>query len=533
MNIKDIVRLSTRIMNLIFWMILAYLAGDLGMGFYYIAFIAFELLIIIFAGGIKQSVARMVAVRRSKGLHYNSKLVFRYGILYSLIIGALIGSALWSLSGTLYRYSIGYILPESVLSVLGVYFIIHSLRGCLQGYYQGIGDTLICIIAELVQSVILIVTCPILVVRMYGYGMKVSGLLKNPMYANINGTIGAVMAQCIAGIICILVLIIGDRIAGKVFRQEYNSVKGVDNRRNITLSFIRSGAMYIVEKIAPVLTIVVLLTIYVRKAHANDVDIKELFTGIGVFAGKYLVVIGFLLAFFIEYSDRECRKIRADFGREENKTVRARISYLIKNTALILIPLSLLVIILAGPIVMIFFDGRMSLGIKLLRQGGIVLLFGGICYMCRNVLVAVKLSKFTYLGDLIGFAVTILTAVGVTGDGSDISMVVLAYTTGYFAKAVFLLFILYMMRYFDPMDIGIRCAKICGAAAVFAGIMAILDHFIVMNALFLVLTIFISYGAYVVTLAVIKGITVRDINSLKGTLIYYPIVFVGKIFADR
>lgn len=533
MNVKDIVRLSTRILNLIFWMILAYLTGDLGMGFYYIAFIVFELLIIIFAGGIKQSVARMVAVRKSKGLHYNSKLIFRYGIFYSLITGALIGFALWSLSGTLYRHILGYILPESVLSVLSVYFVIHSLRGCLQGYYQGIGDTLICIVAEVVQAVAQIVLCPILVIRMYGYGMKVSGLLKNPMYANINGTIGAVMAQCIAGIICILVLVIGDRIAGKVFRQEYNSVKGVDNRRNITLSFIKSSALYIVEKITPILTIVVILTIFVKKAYANDVDIKELFTGIGVFAGKYLIVLGFVLAFFFEYSDRECKKIRADFGREENKTVRARISYLIKNSALILIPLSLLVIILAKPIVMIFFDGKMSLGVTLLRQGGIVVLFAGICHMCKSALSAVKLTKFSYLGNLIGFAVAVLTAVGVSGNGSDITMLVLSYTTGYFAEAVFLLFILYMMRFYDPMDIGIRCAKILAAATVFAGVLAILDHFIVMNALFLVLTILIAYGAYVVTLAVIKGITLRDINSLKGTLIYYPIVFVGRIFVDR
>ena len=127
MNIKEIVRVITRVCNLIFWMITLYLAGDLGMGLYYIGFVLYEVLMIIFGGGIRQAVARMVTVRNYKGLHDNSKLIFRYGLLYSLLIGAVIGFILWSLSGTILSLMIGYTIPQSVLSILGIYYIFNII----------------------------------------------------------------------------------------------------------------------------------------------------------------------------------------------------------------------------------------------------------------------------------------------------------------------------------------------------------------------------------------------------------------------
>lgn len=532
MNIKDYVRLIDRICNLIFWMILAYLAGDIGMGFYYTAFIIFELLAVVFSDGIKHAMGRMVAVRRSKGLHYNSRLVFRYGLLYSALSGILIGSFMWAFAGTVYRLLTGYTLPSSVFSVLGVYFLIHAIIGCLQGYFQGKGDTLICIIAELVQCVAGIALCPFLVIRMYRYGMKVSDLLRNPLYANIGGVIGGIIAQGIAAIICMLILIIGDRLAGTVDRYEYNSVKGVDNRRNITISILKICGTYIIEHIMPVLMIAALILIYVKGAYKAGIELSEAFITVGVFAGKFLIPVGFFMAIFIEYSDRECKKIRIDYQREEHKNVRIRTGFLLKNSVLILIPLTLLLEIMAKPISTIFFDGRMSLGATMLRQGGTVLLFCGICYACKGALASVKCRNYGLIGSLAGLAVTIVIAVGMSGTGEPSSLTV-AYLSGMLTEAAFLVFMAYRMIGFDIKELGMRLLRLCGAGVVFAGLIAILDNFIVMNPIFFLITLLIAYAAYAVTLTVIRSVTSRDINSLKGTLIYYPLSFLGRFFAER
>ncbi|MCR4755478.1 MAG: hypothetical protein K5868_08100 [Lachnospiraceae bacterium] len=533
MNIKDLVRLLTRLLNIAFWMILAYLAGDVGMGFYYLGFIFAEVLTVIFCGGLKQSIAKMVAVRRAKGLHYNSKLIFRYGVLYSLIIGLAFGFVIWTFSGQIYLKAVGYILPESVFAVIGIYFAIHMLDGCLQGYYQGRGNTLICIVAEVAKTIISLILCPILVIRMYKYGMNISGLLKNPLYANIGGAIGAVMAQCIGGILCILILIVGDRIAGTVDRNEYNSVKGVDNGRNITLSFLKGCLMYLAEHIMPVLTIAGLLYIYVRTASANGADIKETFTGVGVFAGKYLVILGLIIAFFVEFVDRECKKIRVDVAHEEHKNVRQRATYLLKNTVILLLPITLMIVISSGAIVNILFAGRTSLGVDLLRKGGIVLLLAGISYMCKNVFNSIRISRYSLVGSASGMIVALLCASAMVGDGNNPSGLVIAYVIGYMVETLILLIVFYRMIGFDIIDIGIRMGKIVVSAGIFAGMLAIMDNFIVMNLLFMIIAILIAYVAYSVTLVVLKGVGTRDINSLKGTLIYYPLVFVGNFFVNR
>ncbi len=533
MNIKEIVRVITRVCNLIFWMITLYLAGDLGMGLYYIGFVLYEVLVIIFSGGIRQAVARMVTVRNSKGLHYNSKLIFRYGLLYSLLIGAVIGFILWSLSGTILSLMIGYTIPQSVLSILGIYYIFNIVKGCLNGYYQGRGDTAICIIAELLQSLCLVCLSPFIIVRMYGYGLKVSGLLKNPVYANLNGAIGAVLTQCIAAFIGSLALIIGDRIAGKVYRYEYNSVKGVDNRRNITITFLKASLTNIADKLAPVLTVLTVLTIYLKRAFLNNLPVEDALKSVGIFSGKYLIVIFFFVIFFAEYSDRECKKLRKDYNSEEHKLVRSRVAYMLKNSVLLLLPITLLVIIMADPIVRIFFGGNMTLGATLIRQGGIVLLFAGISYMCKGILSSIKLGRYSYFSSLICFGISVLFTFIAAGKEGNITMPVMALIAGYLSQTVFLVFILYMMVGFDLIDIGIKVGRICIACLVFGGLLAIMDHFIVMNIVFLLISIIIAYPAYIVTLAVLKGLTARDINSLKGTLIYYPMLFIGRFFTDR
>ncbi len=533
MNIKDCVRLATRLINIVFWMVLAYLAGDVGMGFYYIGFIIIETMFVVFEGGLVQAIARMVTVRRSKGLHYNSSLVFRYGIFYTLIMGIFFGFIIWTFSSNIYSKAVGYLLPESVFGVMGVYFAIHMLKGCLRGYYYGKNNIVICLIAEVVQSVIMLILCPILVIRLYRYGMNISGLLKNPLYANIGGAIGAVMAQCIGVMAGILVLVIGDRVAGNVYRNEYNSVKGVDNGRNITITFLKVSLTYIGEHLVPVLTIACLLLMYVKRAAQSGLEIREAFVRIGVFADKYLLILGFFIAIFMEYIDRENKKVRSDVGREEHKNARTRSIYLLKNTVLLLLPIMLMLMIMAEPFINIFFSGRTSLGIKILRQGGIALLLQGLIYMSKSVLSSIKYSRYSVIASVSGFAVTVISAAAMIGSDCEISALVVSYVIGLIVEVSVNLFAFYRLIGFDPVDLGIRIGKIVVAGAVFAGMIAILDHFIVMNIVFLVIALLISYAAYIVTLVAIKGVTVRDINSLNGTIIYFPLAFLSNFFINR
>ncbi len=534
MNVKDIARMGTRIFNIAFWLILAYLAGDVGMGFYFTAFVVFYLLSSVMTEGTKQAVARMVTVRRSKGLHHNSRLVFKYAFLLSLLYGGLCAFVLWFFSGSFFESLIGYRLPESVLAVFGLYFVIYNVKSVIYGYFMGKGDTLVCIAAELIRCLILVSLGPVLIIRMYGYGIKVSALLGNPLYANLNGAIGAVITQAIGAVVCIIVIIIGDRIAGMVDREVYNSVKGVDNGRSITLSLIKADALYLVSKGLFSVVLFAACVIYLRFAHATGTDVKEAFLMLGAFAGKFLPIIGFVMIFYTEYNERECKKIRQDVSSEEHKTANLRIEYLIKNTIYMLLPIALFVIIMAGPIAAILYSGRISYGAVLIRRGGILILFIGLSVMCKGILTSIRINLLSFAGPLLGLIVVLGSLIVMCASGNaDALNIVNALILGYLTDS--LISFLIVCRYVGPdlIDIGFKCGKIAAGALIYAGIIAILDNFIVMNIIYVIIALIIAYGGYIVTIAVLKGIDRRDINSLKGTLMYYPTFFIGGIFANR
>ncbi len=533
MNIKDYARIATRILNLIFWMIVGYLAGDLGFGFYFVSFAIFYILVTLLSGAIKPTVAKMVSVRKSKGLYHNCKLVFRYGLLYSVVVGGLVCLLLWTLSGPILKAFIGYRLPESVLAVFGIYFLVYSLKGCIMGYFQGKGDTYVCIVAELLGCIVLIALSPFVITRMYMYGIKVAALLKEPMYSNINGVIGAILVQCVAGLVSIIAVLIGDRIAGTVNRNMYDSVMGSDNARKIYISFGKLFGLYIVEKLFPVLCIAGTTLIYVRNAYNLGADMKETFINAGVFGGKFLIVLGFFMIGFLEYSDREHKAIRNDIQRDEQRNVYTRIIYLLKNSLYILTPLSVMVILLAKPIVSIFFDGRMSLGADMLRLGGILILLMGMTHICKGILNAHKLSLYSLVGSVLCLAVTYAFAFSAKGGDASSSVLITSLIIGYLVEAAGLLIAVYMVSRPDLIDLGYKSVKILIGTAIFAIVLVAMDNFLVMNPIFLIITIALSYALYFLTIAILKGIGKRDINSLKGTLIYYPSYFIGSFFVDR
>ena len=128
MKIKDYARIASRILKLIFWMIVGYLAGDLGFGFYFVSFMVFYLAMTVMGGGIKIAVAKMVEVRRQKELYQNCKLVFKYGLLYSFVSGLILMGIFWFFSGRILETLTGYRLPESVLSVFGLFYFVFSLK---------------------------------------------------------------------------------------------------------------------------------------------------------------------------------------------------------------------------------------------------------------------------------------------------------------------------------------------------------------------------------------------------------------------
>ena len=80
------------------------------------------------------------------------------------------------------------------------------------------------------------------------------------------------------------------------------------------------------------------------------------------------------------------------------------------------------------------------------------------------------------------------------------------------------------------MDYIVKAVKVLIATGIMLAVVAIIDKFLILNWI----TIFIIYAigilVYVAVLFVLKGINTKDINSLKGTILYAPLKSVSKFF---
>ena len=529
MTVKDCVRIGHRILNLIFIMIVGYLAGDCGMGFYFVTFILFQTLYILGVGGLKETVARMVDVRRKKGFHDNAQKIFRMGLFVALFIGAAVGLAFWFLGGSIMQTVYGYALPSSILMFFGIYYVLSAVNEVLAGYYQGMGNVGYCLISEIAESVVLMVAAPILIKKMYVYGNKVSALLKNPLYSNLNGSIGAVIAKCIAMAVGLVIIIVGIASVLRFGRDDYE-VKGVDTKRSFVKTYVKTMISILEDKFIISLTLLVMTAVFVRAGIGLGANIKELFTCVGVFAGKYLVVLAFPFIIFMDYVDKEKRKLRADYSRDEHKTIRIRAGYLMKNSLYIMIPVCATVITLAKPIVMIFFDGKMSMGVTLVRSGGIVLLLAAISYACKTILRSVGLTMYSLIGSLVGFVSMLVFLVPSVSTSLNVNMLVYAFIVYYLVQAVAACVLTIRMVDVNIIDVGIKGVKVIIGTIILVIIEAVIDKFLVMNVIFLLITLVVAFAVYFIVVALLRGITRKDVNSLKGTLIYYPTYLVGGFF---
>jgi len=529
-RINSYVKIGHRITLLVFWMILGYLAGDKGMGFYFSAFVIFNLLFSVLLGGIRDIMDGMSRKRKSERFHDDAKVIFRWGMLISLAVGAISAVAFWFFGSKIMSSLYGYILPYSILGVFGVYFLLYAVSECMTGYYMSHGNTLLYIIIEVINSIVLLVGAPIVIKKMYVYGSSVGALLKEPLYSNINAAIGAVLVQCLAAVVSIILVFIGLLLELRNSIDDFESRKlGNADQKYRLLEKIGDSAL---TRIFPILAITTMSIIFIKAGYDLSANTGELFSSVGVFAGKYLIVIGFPFIFFVEFINERKRDLKGEYGDTE-KARKSIVGYLIKNTLYIMMPICATVIVLAKPIVMIFFGGKMALGTTLVRMGGIVILLASISYTCKVVLGQVANILYALISELAGFVALLVFLLPSVSSGLNINLLIYSLIIFYVVEAVVSSILVFRFVDFSLIDLGIKAIKVLIGTIVLVIIEAMLDKMLVMNVIFLLLTLLISFVAYYFILAMIGGISKSDIKSLNGSLAYYPTSIIGGIFHGR
>lgn len=519
-----------RIIFLVFLLVAGYLTGDTGTGLLLAGFSVFSLIFVLLFGGIEDTVYKMVTVRKNKGFDSQAAKIFHFGLSYALVLGALAAVIIWFGSLKLSELVFGYPIMQSILGFFGILFLLLGLYSVLRGYTKACGYEGILFITDIVESIILIVGGVFITRFFSAYGTKVAAVLKDDIYTNLNGTIGVMITLCISVFVSSLIMLVvillyaGGRIV--------DTGRAVNVKKNFKRSFIKTCVLSRAENIFTVLAYFVAILMYVRKSHSLDLNAAPVFAEVGLVIYKLFVFVFVIIVPYMAYSNREKRKVKNDVAKEEHKTVRMRSLYYIKNTMFMILPATATMITLAKPIVGVFCSGLMNEGVVILRKGGILILLIALSICFKNILKGVGQELLFYAGQGISFVTMLVFLYSSLNVNTDISYVVLALVIYYLALDVITGFLAIRMVGLNIYDLGIRVGKPIGAVLLLVLIEAMIDKFMILSWPLFILTVAVGYVVYFVACGFLGCITIKDVNSLKGTITYYP-AFITERFLGK
>ena len=519
-----------RIIFLIFLLVAGYLTGDTGTGLLLAGFSVFSLIFVLLFGGIEDTVYKMVTVRKNKGFDNQAAKIFHFGLSYALVLGALAAVIMWFGSLKLSELVFGYPIMQSILGFFGILFLLLGLYSVLRSYTKACGYEGILFITDIVESIILIVGGVFITRFFSAYGTKVAAVLKDDIYTNLNGTIGVMITLCISVFVSSLIMLVvillyaGGRIV--------DTGRAVNVKKNFKRSFIKTCVLSRAENIFTVLAYFVAILMYVRKSHSLDLNAAPVFAEVGLVIYKLFVFVFVIIVPYMAYSNREKRKVKNDVAKEEHKTVRMRSLYYIKNTMFMILPATATMITLAKPIVGVFCSGLMNEGVVILRKGGILILLIALSICFKNILKGVGQELLFYAGQGISFVTMLVFLYSSLNVNTDISYVVLALVIYYLALDVITGFLAIRMVGLNIYDLGIRVGKPIGAVLLLVLIEAMIDKFMILSWPLFILTVAVGYVVYFVACGFLGCITIKDVNSLKGTITYYP-AFITERFLGK
>ncbi len=519
-----------RIIFLVFLLVAGYLTGDTGTGLLLAGFSVFSLIFVLLFGGVEDTVYKMVTVRKNKGFDSQAAKIFHFGLSYALVLGALAAVIIWFGSLKLSELVFGYPIMQSILGFFGILFLLLGLYSVLRGYTKACGYEGILFITDIVESIILIVGGVFITRFFSAYGTKVAAVLKDDIYTNLNGTIGVMITLCISVFVSSLIMLVvillyaGGRIV--------DTGRAVNVKKNFKRSFIKTCVLSRAENIFTVLAYFVAILMYVRKSHSLDLNAAPVFAEVGLVIYKLFVFVFVIIVPYMAYSNREKRKVKNDVAKEEHKTVRMRSLYYIKNTMFMILPATATMITLAKPIVGVFCSGLMNEGVVILRKGGILILLIALSICFKNILKGVGQELLFYAGQGISFVTMLVFLYSSLNVNTDISYVVLALVIYYLALDVITGFLAIRMVGLNIYDLGIRVGKPIGAVLLLVLIEAMIDKFMILSWPLFILTVAVGYVVYFVACGFLGCITIKDVNSLKGTITYYP-AFITERFLGK
>lgn len=377
--------------GLIFRILLQFIIGEKGIGYFSIANEVYFLSGCILATGLSEAVTVLVRFRIRREQFKNADKVLRGALLLGLLTGGILALLLFSGGGAFAKNTAGMPLAGISLSFIAPAVIFQMLTGAFRGYFQGNGTRIPTTHSRMLEMLFLMIGGLAGAKALYEYGQKVAALRQNGDYAAAYGAMGAgigiVTASVLAFLHMLLLFAMYHRNAKKQLLRDIQKTQ--DGFGRILYLLLRGWVPYGLYEALYYGIVLLDACLFMRMAKAADAV-----TLWGRYYGRYMVFVG-LAGGLLSFAWLEpVRKIAALMEHEEYRSARDRMGIAIHQTAMLSIPAGVFLAVFSENLLNLIFKGSNADSVPYLIWGGAAVVLCAFSGLFSYVLLRLRRKKY-------------------------------------------------------------------------------------------------------------------------------------------
>ena len=333
--------------------------GELGLGWYQVAYAYYTIILLISSYSIPAAISKVIAQKLAVKEYRNAHRIFLCALGYVLVVGGIASLVLY--------FVIGHFVAPEVVPVMRTFaptIFVYGILGVLRGYFQAhksMAQTSVSQILEQIANAIVSVGAAYLLIRSGMGTMEVptdeAGQVARATYGAIGSALGTG-----AGVLVALLFMVGiywlnkDIIHGRIRRDRHQNVDSYGNIikmiTGVVTPFILSTAIYN-------LCGTVNTSVYTKWLPGiKEFSTVEIGSRWGILSGQVQTISNIPLAFASAMAAAMLPSVAQLMAARDEDGARRSIGVAVKTTMLISIPCAVGLFVLARPVIGLLFPAN-------------------------------------------------------------------------------------------------------------------------------------------------------------------------------
>ena len=386
-GILAIASILSRLIGLVYKIIMTRQIGSVGMGLYNAAYEYYNLALILSSLSIPLAISKLVAAREQNKEYKNSYHIFNVAVLLASVMGAIAGLLLYFFADELTATS-DYPSAAYPLRVLAPTLFVVAIMGVFRGLFQGkktmIPTAMSQIIEQLVNAVVSVVAA-IWLMKIHN-----SSAIREA-YGAMGGTLGTLVGA-MAGLLFLLgVFFLNRPLFIKQAKRDYDPVPESFGFASFALlitvfPIILSQTVYQISGLIDV-------TIFGNVMSSFGLDEAARSSLFESYSNKYRQLTNVPIAVAAALSSSIVPSLSASLAKQDYKTMRHKVASSIKINMLIAIPSAVGMSVLGRQIVELLYKDTTKLDGALMQIGSVAIIFFAYSTITNGILQGINHVK--------------------------------------------------------------------------------------------------------------------------------------------